>query len=127
MPGPKPESIELTERQETILEQLVGREKSSQQLVRRSQLILAANQGGANEQIAQRLDVTCNTVRTWRNRWAESAENLAVCETEEKEKDYRNRIVNLLSDNPRSGTPPTFSAEQICQIVALACEAPSQM
>ena len=126
MPGPKAESIELTEPQETILEQIVRREKSCQQLVRRSQIILAANEGTANEQIAQTLGVTCNTVRTWRNRWAEAAEDLAACEAEEKEKDYQNRIVNLLSDNPRSGTPPTFSAEQICQIVALACENPSQ-
>ncbi len=61
MPGPKAESIELTEPQETILEQIVRREKSCQQLVRRSQIILAANEGTANEQIAQTLGVTCNT------------------------------------------------------------------
>ena len=53
MPGPKPELIELTPTQESILERLVRREKSSQQLVRRSHIILAANQGTANEQIAQ--------------------------------------------------------------------------
>jgi putative transposase len=126
MPGPKAETIELTETQETILEQFVRREKSCQQLVRRSQIILAANAGVPTEQIAQRLGLTCNTVRTWRNRWSEAAEDLLACEGEEKEKEYRHRIVNLLSDSPRSGTPPTFSAEQICQIVALACEHPSQ-
>ena len=52
MPGPKAEPIELTETQETMLEQLVRREKRCQQLVRRSHIILAANQGTANEQIA---------------------------------------------------------------------------
>lgn len=126
MPGPKPELIELTPTQESILERLVRREKSSQQLVRRSRIILAANQGTANEQIARTLSVSCYTVRTWRLRWAKASENLAVCEAEETEKDYSNRIVNLLSDNARSGAPPTFSAQQICQIVALACEPPSQ-
>jgi putative transposase len=30
----------------------------------------------------------------------------------------------LLSDAYRSGTPPKFSAEQVVQIIALACEAP---
>ena len=60
MPGPKPELIELTATQERILERLVRREKSSQQLVRRSHIILAANQGTAN------LSVSCYTVRTWR-------------------------------------------------------------
>lgn len=31
----------------------------------------------------------------------------------------------MLSDAYRSGTPPTFSAEQVVEIIALACEAPS--
>ena len=30
----------------------------------------------------------------------------------------------MLSDEPRSGRPATFEPEQICQIVALACESP---
>ena len=94
MPGPKPESIELTETQESILEQLVRREKSCQQLARRNQIILAASQDTANEQIAHRLGLTCNMVRTWRIRWAESAGTIAVCAAEEKEKEHRHRIVN---------------------------------
>ena len=65
MPGPKAEPIELTETQESILEQLV----------RRSYIILAAN-----EQIARPLGLTCKTVRMWRNIWAEASENIAACE-----------------------------------------------
>ena len=64
MPGPQPDLIELTPSQETILERIVRREKSSQQLVRRSHIILAANQGAANEQIARTLAVSSHTVRT---------------------------------------------------------------
>jgi len=30
-----------------------------------------------------------------------------------------------LADEARSGKPPTFSAEQICQIIAIACEEPA--
>ena len=30
----------------------------------------------------------------------------------------------ILADEPRSGTPATFGPEQVCQIVALACEPP---
>ena len=126
MPGPQPELIELTPTQERILERLVRREKSAQQLVRRCHIILASNAGAATEQIARTLAVSPKTVRTWRSRWAKASENLAVCEAEETEKDYRHRIVDLLSDKPRSGAPPTFSAEHICQIVALACEPPCE-
>jgi putative transposase len=33
-------------------------------------------------------------------------------------------IVEALTDHPRSGTPATFTPEQIVQIVAVACEDP---
>src|SRR6266478_1666084 len=36
------------------------------------------------------------------------------------------QIVAVLADAPRAGAPPTFSAEQICQILALACEPPAE-
>jgi putative transposase len=35
-------------------------------------------------------------------------------------------LAETLSDRPRSGRPPTFTAEQVCQIVALACELPTE-
>ena len=31
-----------------------------------------------------------------------------------------------LEDMPRPGKPPTITAEQVCQIVAIACEAPEK-
>jgi homeodomain-containing protein len=40
-------------------------------------------------------------------------------------KKLRQAMEEVLCDRPRSGAPPTFSAEQLCQIVAMACEAPS--
>jgi homeodomain-containing protein len=33
-------------------------------------------------------------------------------------------IEELFADEARPGCPPTFSAEQVCQIMALACETP---
>ena len=124
MRGPKPESIELTSTQRSILKHICRGEKNPQQLVRRSHIILEADQGASNEQIAQSLGVNRNTVRTWRARWAAAAEKLAACEAEENQKAYRSQIVEKLSDELRGGTPATFSAEQICQIVALACQEP---
>jgi putative transposase len=34
-------------------------------------------------------------------------------------------IVEALTDYPRAGTPATFTAEQIVQMVAIACEDPA--
>ena len=30
----------------------------------------------------------------------------------------------MLADEPRPGTPATFTLEQLCQLMALACESP---
>ena len=124
MPGPKAESVELTEKQRHLLQQVIRCEKSMQQSVRRARIILLANSGVTNEQIATQLKLNCLTVRTWRNRWAETAEVLAAAEAQETDKDYQRRIWSLLEDNPRGGVPSTFSAEQICQIVDIVCQTP---
>jgi len=47
-------------------------------------------------------------------------------ETEEgSDKALTTMIVGALADHPRAGTPATFTAEQIVQIVAVACEDPA--
>jgi len=38
------------------------------------------------------------------------------------EKDLAILMVKVLSDNYRSGTPSTFTAEQLTQIIAVSCE-----
>lgn len=124
MPGPKPETITLTDRQRMILHQLVRQTSCPQALVWRAHIVLAADTGVNNEQIAEQLGLNRLTVRTWRRRWHIASEVLAEAETAEDDKALLKRIEALLEDRPRSGTPPTFSAEQICQIVALACEPP---
>ena len=68
-----------------------------------------------NAQIARRLGIDVDTVRLRRQRWlgfqAVSREDLPLAER--------------LTDAPRPGRPARITAEQLCQIVALACEAPN--
>ena len=52
MPGSKTKSVELTEKQRHLLQQVIRREKSMQQSVRRARIILLADSGATNEQIA---------------------------------------------------------------------------
>lgn len=35
-------------------------------------------------------------------------------------------LVEVLSDQARSGAPAKFTAEQVCQIIALVCEKPEE-
>ena len=114
MRGPKPPTVELSPELRHELERLLRRHSLSQQLAQRTRIILAAADGHNNSQIARSLDLEVDTVRLWRNRWL----SFAFIPLSELSLDER------LSDVPRSGRPIQISAEQRCQIVALACEAP---
>ena len=124
MPGPQPPPIILTQRQRKMLAHLTRRATSAQRLARRARIVLAAAGGANNEQIAERLGINRETSRLWRRVWLENEERLSAAE-ETSDRDLRRAIEQTLCDRPRSGAPPTFTAEQVCQIVAIACEAPS--
>ncbi len=116
MRGPKPPVVELSPEERQGLESLVRRHSTPQQVASRGRIILGAAAGLNNSQIARQMDLNIDTVRFWRNRWlglkAATLEDLSL---EER-----------LRDAPRPGVAPRITPEQVCQIVALACEAPSR-
>jgi putative transposase len=124
MPGPRPQPIVLTDRQRETLEHLTRRTSSTQGLVRRARIVLAAAEGYNTEQIARRLRINRETARLWRRVWLNAAELVAAGEEETSEKALRVCIEGVLADAPRSGAPATFTPEQVVRIVALACEDP---
>jgi len=125
MSGPKPTTIELTVRQRDILGRIARRETGAQRLVRRSKIVLEAADGANNTQVAQRLHIERGTARAWRDRWAVAAPALLLAEEEGiDDKDLTELIEQVLADEPRPGAPGVFEAEQIAQIIAVACEDP---
>jgi putative transposase len=115
----------LSEKQRAILERLIRRQTSSQRLVRRAKTILDAADGASNASSAVRLGLDRNTVRTWRYRWWSGAKALsAAAAVGDSEKALRRRIESLLTNAPHPGTPGEFSAEQLAQLISVACEAP---
>lgn len=106
----------LTNQEQEALVQVTKRHRSEQQQVLRARIVLAAAQGRSNAQISRELGIHVDTVRLWRDRWVGlqgiDRDTLSVPER--------------LQDAPRPGTPPKFTAEQRCQIAALACEAPQK-
>ena len=115
MRGPKPPPIELTEADRQALTRLVRRQSTGQQLAQRARMILAAADGLNNAQIGRQLGVEADTVRRWRGRWR----GLQAIDRAELS------VAERLGDAPRPGTPARITAEQVCRMVALACEAPS--
>ena len=119
MSGPLPAAIHITSHQQNILKRFVRRHTSSQRLVRRTRIILLANSGLNNEQIAQQLRISRVTVQLWRQRWRESALKLAVLESEGiDDKALMEWVESILTDQERCGAPETFNIEQVVQIIA---------
>jgi putative transposase len=76
--------------------------------------------------VTRQMRLNRGTVHTWRQRWLVLAPKLEQIEADgSPEKALTTMIVEALTDHPRSGTPATFTAEQIVQIVAVACEDPA--
>lgn len=122
--GPQPKEIHLTEKQRAMLREIVRGRLSPQAEALRARIILEAESGSRNEHIAKNLNIGRKAVRLWRKRWAENTEILAQIESEEDDKKFHKLVRTVLADDPRSGRPPTFTADQICRIVALACTSP---
>ncbi|HSK31135.1 MAG TPA: helix-turn-helix domain-containing protein, partial [Candidatus Limnocylindria bacterium] len=83
-----------------------------QQLAQRARIIVQAADGMGVRASACELGVWPKTVRYWRKRWRKAADRQSVPER--------------LADAPRSGAPATFTPEQICALVAMTCEKPSE-
>lgn len=125
MRGPRPPAVVLSDRLRGVLEQLVRRQTSSQRLVRRLQIVLAAADGHNNDQIARYRGIHRGTAQTWRTRWLMIAPRLEAAITAgDDDRLLARLVVDALDDAPRAGAPPTFTAEQVVQIIALACEPP---
>lgn len=124
MPRFKPDPIVLTDQQRALLERIVRREKSTQQQIRRTQVILAAADQSANRRIAKQFNLTVKTVRLWRRRWIGVSQAMCTAEKNGDIKQLEQLIVDALTDEERSGRPPRFTPEEICRIVAMGCEEP---
>lgn len=120
------EPVELTERQRGILEHLLRKPSSPQRQVCRARVILAAATGASNVQVAAQLGLHRNMVAKWRTRWLRARDALRAAEAASDVKLLRRLIGTLLEDRPRRGAPVKFTAEQVCQIFAVACENPQE-
>jgi transposase len=103
--------VTLSPEQKTALARLLRAHSTPQQLALRAWIILLAGDGKGVRETARIVAVEAKTVRLWRRRWLAGK--------------GEDSVANRLADAPRPGAPATFTAEQVCAIVALACEPPS--
>lgn len=112
MPLLAADPVTVLPEQREALERLVRTHSTPQQLALRAHIIVQAADGIGVRASARALGVWPKTVRYWRKRWRTAADRQSVPER--------------LADAQRSGAPATFTAEQICALVAMTCEKPSE-
>jgi putative transposase len=115
-------------RQRAVLEKWIrNRAGTPCRLVERARIILMSAEGLSNTEQACRLDVDRQRIRRWRTRWANDAERMATAEQKGvSDKDLPELMFLLLADEERPGAPAKFTAEQLTQIIAVACEVPAE-
>jgi putative transposase len=118
--------VTLTDKQKNLLRKFSKSRVTPLKYQQRSSIILLCFQGKNNGEIAKELDFNQSTVSKWRLRWSREESKLLACEGEEDGIVYQRSIQNILDDAPRPGAPPKFTAEQVCQIISVSCEVPSE-
>jgi transposase len=104
--GQSPFQVRLTASERQLLKRWVRTPTAPYRQVLRAKVVLLAAAGHRNTHIAERLQVTGNTVRKWRRRFSQQG------------------LVGL-RDRPRSGRPRRFPAAVVAEAKAIACELPA--
>src|SRR4051795_11641071 len=126
MPGSAAKVV-ITERQQVVLRKRSTATTLAKRLVQRATIILLAFAGFTNEDIARQVGLERHQIGIWRRRWQRVFNNLVRMEcTEDAPAALRHAIEEVLSDEPRPGSPGKFTAEQITLLFALACEPPEK-
>jgi putative transposase len=106
--GRRAPSVELLPWQRAILERLGRCRTVERRPAERVHIVLGCADGETNVALAAKLDVDVQRVSRWRRRFAEAH-------------------VDLFGDEERSGSPGTFTAEQLTQLIQLACTEPKEL
>ena len=108
----------------TILAMLRRYNSLSCGLKSRLMVILNINENFNMSCIAKKVGVSCSFVAKWRNRAIAFFDRWPSESIDEKE---RWALINkAFSDAPRSGSPTTYTAEQYCNVIALALKQPTE-
>ncbi len=103
--------LDLSAAEKVDLEGLVRAPSTAQSTALRARMILLLAEGMSITATSQHLGVWRKTVSQWRGRWLASAGREGAAPAR-------------LSDAPRPGGPCRITAEEVCAIIALACQRP---
>ena len=114
--------LSLSEAQRRVLECLVRRTLCPQAVALRAKVVLAAEGGRGMTQVGLELGCSRELARRWRDRFAAAVAGWGEAAAGWDVDTLTDKVVGVLEDRERSGAPCTFTPEQLCRVMAVACE-----
>jgi len=99
--------VDLTDEEREHLRGLTQRGKWSVRKIKRAQILLKADQGLGDEQIAELVGSSCSTVHRTRKRFVEEG-------------------LGALNERPRTGQPRKLTGKHEAHLIAVTCSEPPQ-
>ena len=100
--------VDLTVNEQECLLKLIKKGQPTARKVSRAHVLLLADEGATDEEIAESLHLGLSTVHRTRQRFVEEG------------------VMVALSEQPRAGRAPSLTGKQEAWIVALACSTPPE-
>jgi len=99
----KSHTVKLTRQQQQWLQKIVKSGSENARKITRCRILLSADNGKTDVQIAEALDVSPGTIYNVRRRYSQAGIKHAICE------------------NPRPGQPAKITGKAMAEITAIAC------
>lgn len=121
--------VVLHERVRGVLVRLSRSRAEEQRLVERAKIVLNGVAGMSQTEQGRELGFDRQRARRWTVRWLEVNDRLSAAagEPDSSDGELEKMVRAALADKYKSGAPPKFTAEQLAQIIALACERPDEV
>lgn len=114
----------MTETIYSILLRISNASSAEIRIAQRAKVILLAWDRLSNTEISHLVGLERHSVGRWRRRWQESYAALLSIQLNEPCAVLVRAVEDVLRDAHRSGAPWKFTAQQVVELVSIACEAP---
>ena len=120
--------VVLHERVRGVLLWLSRSRTEEPRLVERASIVLNGVAGRSHVEQGRLLGIDRQRSRRWTVRWIDVNERLTTAASDPgtSDRQLEKLVFAALADEPRPGTPPKFTAEQMTRLIALACERPEE-
>lgn len=117
-------TINISDEQFKVLRKLIKSIKTRTDIKERAKHIVKCYFDSNISRCARELNASRNTIKKWKRKWLKNQCLLAKTELEEPHK-LKSKIIMVLSDEYRSGKPPSIKSEQVAAIIYLSLQEPS--